>query len=133
MQNALKMSSQSNILVVVLTLILIIRLGTSTTLCLNDTVCNDMDKNSMCCNGTCLENCNIATGCKEDSDCPAGEKCCDSGECISQVSLCSLSSKLAVAIPLSLLFCFVLLLCICANHSSCPVYETHRRRRLGVV
>ena len=127
------MCSQRNTTAAILTFIFIIRLGNSTAPCYNNASCDQAGKKSKCCNGTCLENCHAATGCKTDTDCPIGQKCCDSGECISRVSLCSLSSKLAVAIPLSLLFCFVLVLCICANHPSCPVYETQQRRRLGVV
>ena len=133
--NVLRMGSQRNIIATILTFIFIIRLRSSTVTatCYNDTACHQAGQKSKCCNGTCLENCHVATGCKTDTDCPTGHQCCDSGECISRASLCSLSSKLAVAIPLSLLFCFVLVLCICANHSSCPVYETQQRRRLGVV
>ena len=129
------MSAKRNILLEVLTLVLIIRLGSSATLCENHTVCNQMGSNTKCCNGTCLQSCNITTACKKNNDCATGEKCCGSGsgKCISQMSLCSLSSKLAIAIPLSLLFSFALLLCICTNHSSCPVYANQQRRRLGVV
>lgn len=133
LQNDVRMYSQRNFAAMLLTFIFIIRLGTCTIPCFNNTACYQTGKKSKCCNGTCLENCNAATDCKMDTDCPVGQKCCDSGECISRVSLCSLSSKLAVAIPLSLLFCFVLVLCVCANHSSCPVYATQQRRRLGVV
>ena len=127
------MSAKSNILFEVLTLVLIIRLGSSTTLCENQTICNQMSQNTKCCNGICVESCNITTGCEKDNDCTTGEKCCNSGKCIPHMSLCSLSSKLAIAVPLSLLFSFVLLNCICANHSSCPVYANQQRRRLGVV
>lgn len=127
------MRAKRNILLEVLTLVLIIRLGSSATLCENHTVCNQMGSNTKCCNGTCLQSCNITTACKKNNDCATGEKCCGSGKCISQMSLCSLSSKLAIAIPLSLLFSFALLLCICINHSSCPVYANQQRRRLGVV
>lgn len=131
--NYLTMYRWRNFVAKFLTFILIIRLGTCTMPCLNNTACHQAGKKSNCCNGTCLENCNVARNCKLDADCPVGQKCCDSGECISGASLCSLSSKLAVAIPLSLLFCFVFVLCVCANNSSCPVYAAQQRRRLGVV
>ena len=133
LQNKLRMYSQRNFAATLLTFSLIIRLGTCTMPCFNNSACHLAGKKSNCCNGTCLENCNVTRDCKLDTDCPVGQKCCDSGECISRVSLCSLSSKLAVAIPLSLLFCFVLVLCVCANHPSCPVYAAQQRRRLGVV
>ena len=112
--------------------VFIIWLGTSTSVCVNNTECNQA---VMCCNGTCLDSCSAKeqVKCRTNSDCDTGQKCCDSGKCISQVSLCSLSSKLAVAIPLSLLFCFTVVVCVCSNHSSCPVYKANQRRRTGVV
>ena len=133
LQDTLTMNSRRNFVATFFTFIVTVRLGTCAISCFNNTACYQAGKKSNCCNGTCLENCNVARDCKLDTDCPVGQKCCDSGECISRVSLCSLSSKLAVAIPLSLLVCFVIVLCICANHSSCPVYAAQQRRRLGVV
>ena len=121
------------ILASILIFILIIRLETSAAACINNTDCKQARENSAkCCNGTCLESCG-AVKCRLDTDCAVGQKCCDSGECISRASLCSLSSKLAVAIPFSLLFCFVVVVCVCSNHSSCPVYKSKQRRRTGVI
>lgn len=120
-----------------LTLIFVfmIWLETSTAACFNNTDCNRADeKSEKCCNGTCLGSCrDQSVKCQSDTDCATGQKCCESGECISQVSLCSLSSKLAVAIPLSLLFFFAVVVCVCSNHSSCPVYKSNQRRRTGAV
>ena len=117
----------------ILAFVFIVQLKTSTAACFNSTDCTQAGKKSTkCCNGTCLERCD-AVKCRFDTDCPVGHKCCDSGECISRVLLCSLSSKLAVAIPLSLLFCFAVVVCVCSNHSSCPVYKSNQRRRTGAV
>lgn len=115
--------------------VLMIWLETSTTACFNNTDCNRADeKYEKCCNGTCLGSCiDQSVKCQSDRDCATGQKCCDSGECISQVSLCSLSSKLAVAIPFSLLFFFAVVVCVCSNHSSCPVYKSNQRRHIGAV
>lgn len=121
------------ILVSILIFVFFIRLKTSAAVCLNNTDCKQAGVNSVkCCNGTCRESCG-AVKCRLDTDCAVGQKCCDSGECISRVSLCSLSSKLAVAIPLSLVFCFAVVVCVCSNHSSCPVYKSNQRRRTGVI
>ena len=101
--------------------------------CFNNTDCSRAgERSSECCNGTCLDRCGSAK-CRFDAECDVGHKCCDSGECISRVSLCTLSSKLAVAIPLSLLFFFALVVCVCSHHPSCPVYKTNQRRRTGTV
>ena len=55
-----------------------------------------------CCNGTCMEICN-SIKCQFDTDCPSEQSCCDIGECKAQVLFCSLSSRLAIIIPVSLL------------------------------
>lgn len=83
------------ILASILIFVFFIRLKTSAAVCLNNTDCKQTGVNSVkCCNGTCRESCG-AVKCRLDTDCAVRQKCCDSGECISRVSLCSLSSKLA--------------------------------------
>ena len=122
------------ILSVIWLIVFVVQHKVSSTACSNDTDCEKqaVKKFAKCCNGSCFERCH-SIECQFDSDCPAGMKCCDSGECKTQVTFCSLSSKLAVAIPLSLVSIFALIMCICSHHPCCPVYKANQRRRTGVV
>lgn len=121
-----------------LTVLVVQWLEASSMSCFNGTNCETLvDKNSAkCCNAFFFEKYRKSSECQFVEDCStAGMGCCDC-YCKAQSMLTqwSLYSQLAVAIPLSLLFFFVLVICICSHHPNCPIYKaSNRRRRTGIV